>query len=86
MMFGRNLHWKEWAAPRSVAPARSSNQDASLQQLQDRFRMQTVLRRPRSPLESDRSKQRSTIAFKLAPSGSNEPAPYIGNSRAQWER
>jgi hypothetical protein len=51
MMFGRNLHWKEWAAPRSVAPARSSNQDASLQQLQDRFRMQTVLRRPRSPLE-----------------------------------
>jgi hypothetical protein len=51
VMFGRNLHWKEWAAPRSVAPARSSNQDASLQQLQDRFRMQTVLRRPRSPLE-----------------------------------
>ena len=21
VMFGRNLHWKEWAAPRSVAPA-----------------------------------------------------------------
>jgi hypothetical protein len=64
VMFGRNLHWKEWAAPRSVVPARSSNQDASLQQLQDRFRMQTVLRRPRSPLEMPKrsTKRRSSCA------------------------
>ena len=47
-----------------VVPARSSNQDASHQELQDRFRKQTVCGRSRSPWESLKrsTKQRSSCA------------------------